>query len=372
MQKSYIWTLPTRVFHTLLALFVLLAFLTNQGSKLLNYHAIAGYVVGILLVFRFFWGYIGPKYSKFKDFPLRKKNIKEFISNIFDQNQKYSGHNPLASYVMIGMLVSLFLAFVSGILFFGIEDGKGILGFLNSEFFKKMKLFKEIHEIFANLFIGFLVLHLIGIFVDKLLHKKDENLNSIFTGYKNREEVEIIKLNIFQKLFSFLMFLVLLAFLTFNLYQPKNILTSSIYQPIDFKVENPSFVKECGSCHTLYPPSLLPAKSWEKMMQNLDNHFGDDASLDEETNKNILAYLVKNSAENSTTKASFKFLNSIKNEDIIAMSQTSFWKKVHNEIPKEVFNNPKIKSKANCKACHTDIEKGFIQSENIKDFDDIK
>ena len=94
--------------------------------------------------------------------------------------------------------------------------------------------------------------------------------------------------------------------------------------------------------------------------------------LDEETNKNILAYLVKNSAENSTTKASFKFLNSIKNEDIIAMSQTSFWKKVHNEIPKEVFNNPKIKSKANCKACHTDIEKGFIQSENIKDFDDIK
>ena len=86
MQKSYIWTLPTRVFHTLLALFVLLAFLTNQGSKLLNYHAIAGYVVGILLVFRFFWGYIGPKYSKFKDFPLGKKNIKEFIKKLYKVN----------------------------------------------------------------------------------------------------------------------------------------------------------------------------------------------------------------------------------------------------------------------------------------------
>ena len=48
MNKSYIWTLPTRIFHILLALFVLIAFLTNEGSKLLNYHAMAGYVVGIL------------------------------------------------------------------------------------------------------------------------------------------------------------------------------------------------------------------------------------------------------------------------------------------------------------------------------------
>ncbi len=372
MNKSYIWTIPTRVSHILLALFVLLAFLTSEESKLLNYHAIVGYAIAILLVFRFMWGYIGPKYSKFKDFPLGIKNAKEFLSNIFDANQKYVGHNPLASYVMIAMLVSLFLAFISGILVFGIEEGKGVLGFLNSSFFKKMKLFKEIHEIFANLFIVFLVFHLIGIFVDRLLHKKNENLNSIFTGYKYHEQIETIRLTILQKLFSLLMFIVLVSFLAFNLYQPKNILLSSIYQPIDFKLENPSFVKECGSCHTLYPPSLLPTKSWEKIMQNLDNHFGDDATIDENLNQSILSYLVKNSAENSTTEASLKFLNSIKNEDIIAMSQTSFWKKTHKDIPKDVFENPKIKNPSNCKVCHIDIEKGFIENENIKSFNEIK
>ncbi|MEZ4693646.1 MAG: hypothetical protein R2837_06585 [Aliarcobacter sp.] len=33
-------------------------------------------------------------------------------------------------------------------------------------------------------------------------------------------------------------------------------------------------------------------------MADLENHFGDDASLDVESNKNILAFLLKNSAEN--------------------------------------------------------------------------
>ena len=39
------------------------------------------------------------------------------------------------------------------------------------------------------------------------------------------------------------------------------------------------------------PPNLLPKKSWELIMGDLENHFGDDASLDEDVNKNILTFL---------------------------------------------------------------------------------
>ena len=116
----------------------------------------------------------------------------------------------------------------------------------------------------------------------------------------------------------------------------------------------------------------MPKKSWELIMSDLENHFGDDASLDVEINKNILAFLLKNSAETSTAEASFKFLQSIKNQDIIALSKTTFWEKTHKDIPKEIFDNEKIKSKANCKACHTDIEKGLIEDENIKNLFDFK
>lgn len=101
-------------------------------------------------------------------------------------------------------------------------------------------------------------------------------------------------------------------------------------------------------------------------MGNLENHFGDDASLDFEDTKNILEYLVKNSAENSTMQASLNFLNSIKDKDIIAMTQTTFWERKHKNIPKDIFSHVDIKSKANCKACHIDIEKGLIENENIK------
>ncbi|WP_044419284.1 cytochrome c [Halarcobacter anaerophilus] len=102
-------------------------------------------------------------------------------------------------------------------------------------------------------------------------------------------------------------------------------------------------------------------------MSDLENHFGDDASLSEEDTKNILDFLLENSAEKSTKEVSVKVLNSIGNKDIIAITQTSFWKKEHKDIPKELFKNEKIKSKANCKACHTDIEKGLIEDDKIKD-----
>ena len=256
MQKSYIWSLPTRVFHLLFALFILLAFLTDD-DKLLNYHAIIGYSILILLVFRVCWGYFGPKYSLFKDFPANKNEAKEFLKNIFDDKQKYIGHNPLASYVMITMLVVTFIVIVTGVLAYGIQEGKGIASFLNDSFFKNMKLFKEIHEFFANFLIFLIVAHLAGIAVDRLLHKKHETLNSIATGYKMTVEDESIKVSFFQKLFAIFMFIVFIAFLIFNLYKPDNSLVASKFEPIDYKTQNVAFVNECASCHTLYPTKFI-------------------------------------------------------------------------------------------------------------------
>ena len=253
MKKSYIWSLPTRVFHLLFVVFILLAFLSDDEDSLLNYHAIAGYIILLLLIFRFFWGFWGPKYSLFKDFPIGIQNVKDFIINIFDSNQKYIGHNPLASYAMFGMLIVTFLTIITGILAFGVQDGKGILSFLNSSYFKEMKLFKEIHEFLSSVLIALIIAHISGVLSDRLLHKKHETLNSIITGYKITNDNESVKLNIFQKIFAFFMFILFIGFLLFNFYKPNNILVSSIYKTIDYQTQNEVFVNECASCHTLYP-----------------------------------------------------------------------------------------------------------------------
>ncbi|MGB3750507.1 MAG: cytochrome C, partial [Arcobacteraceae bacterium] len=65
-------------------------------------------------------------------------------------------------------------------------------------------------------------------------------------------------------------------------------------------------------------------------------------------------------------QASLKILKSLKgNNSTIAISKTPFWEKKHDDIDKDIFANVKIKSKANCKACHIDIENGLIENDLI-------
>jgi hypothetical protein len=58
-------------------------------------------------------------------------------------------------------------------------------------------------------------------------------------------------------------------------------------------VGDPVVKEECGSCHLAFPPSMLPASSWKRMMGELTNHFGDDASVDPATARHITNYLAE-------------------------------------------------------------------------------
>ena len=53
----------------------------------------------------------------------------------------------------------------------------------------------------------------------------------------------------------------------------------------------PAYTQECAACHTAYPPGMLPAPSWQRIMGGLDKHYGSDASLDPATVKQLSAWL---------------------------------------------------------------------------------
>ncbi len=359
MIRVFVWSIYTRAFHLFLALFVLIAFLSSDFDILLTLHIASGISVGVLLLFRVFWGFMDIKYSKFSDFNFNLIEVKEYLFNIFGEKKAYIGHNPIASYVMIAMIIVGILAVISGFVVYGVQEGRGVLSFLNFSIFKEMKLFKEIHEFFSNLFMFLIFAHIIGVLVDKFIHKSD-TLNSIINGYKSSIDGKNLKLNFTHKIFG-LIWLILSIAIFFYAFTSNNILTSNVNKEIFYAKESPLFVKECASCHIIYPPHLLPAKSWEKMMSNLSEHFGDDASIDEKDRVEITEYLIKNSAENSTKKEAFYDLNN----DKISISESSFWKKKHKKIPNEIFKNEKVKSRANCKACHKNIEKGLIDEIKI-------
>jgi len=158
--KTYIWSLPTRIFHWLLVFFIFIAYLSSEKESLLYIHIAFGYGVGVLVIFRIIWGFIGPKWSRFRDFPLTLKEALEFLKNIFMPKKRYLGHNPLASFVMVGMLIVLVSVVLTGLLTYGVQEGRGVFASLNLTLFRDMELFEELHEVAVSLLLTLIVLHL--------------------------------------------------------------------------------------------------------------------------------------------------------------------------------------------------------------------
>jgi hypothetical protein len=186
-------------------------------------------------------------------------------------------------------------------------------------------------------------------------------------GYKQTKQEESIKINILQKAFGLIWIVCSLFALYYLIFDKSNIFIANANVKQNYALLNSDFSKECGSCHIAFPPYLLPANSWDLMMGDLTNHFGDDASLDEPTTHSILAFLKKNSAENSTHQASLKILKSLKDKNsTIAITKTPYWIKKHKELEQDIFASNEVKSKANCQACHQEIQNGLIENDLIK------
>ncbi|MCW9031506.1 MAG: diheme cytochrome c [Gammaproteobacteria bacterium] len=130
---------------------------------------------------------------------------------------------------------------------------------------------------------------------------------------------------------------------------------------------SPAYKEECSSCHMAYPPGLLPERSWKKIMAGLETHFGDNAEIDAESFKQISEFLAKNSADKSDYRRSQKIMRSLRADDVpIRISETPYIKKEHDEIPEKLIKyNDKVKSIANCNACHSKAEQGLYDEDGV-------
>jgi len=134
-------------------------------------------------------------------------------------------------------------------------------------------------------------------------------------------------------------------------------------------VTNKAYQDECGSCHFAYPPGLLPGKSWVKLLdeQALNEHFGENASLDKDTLKEISDYAIANSAEKSDFRRSRKIaLATAEGEAPLRITEVRYIKRKHYDIPeKMITGNKDVKSRSYCNACHSKAEKGIFDSGTV-------
>ena len=120
---------------------------------------------------------------------------------------------------------------------------------------------------------------------------------------------------------------------------------------------NAAWQAECGSCHVAFPPRLLPAASWRAMMDGLDNHFGTDASVEAPVAQEIGAFLENNAGRRKQEPTA---------KPQLRISATRWFVREHDEVPQRVWENPLVKSPANCAACHTKAESGDYRERNIR------
>ncbi|MCK9473113.1 diheme cytochrome c [Sulfurimonas sp.] len=127
------------------------------------------------------------------------------------------------------------------------------------------------------------------------------------------------------------------------------------------------YVKECGACHFAYQPGLLPSNAWQKMMSNLENHFGSDASLAKEDFDSISKYLNKNSAEKFMNyKRSARIVNSLRVGEVAdSISKTPYMIEKHKDIREDFIIQEEVKGIFNCTACHTTAQKGIYSEKDI-------
>jgi len=126
-------------------------------------------------------------------------------------------------------------------------------------------------------------------------------------------------------------------------------------------VQSETYTTECASCHLGFLPGFLPARSWKKLMAGLDDHFGENASLDKPVADEILDFLNANAAGAAKSSPRSKRIERLmsKDDDTIRITETPFWIRKHASVKGWVWKREKVGSKAKCDACHGDAAKGL-------------
>ena len=112
-QTITIWDGFVRFFHWSVAgLFLLDFWVLEDGDPP---HEWAGYAIGVLVLIRILWGFIGPPRARFRDFAPTPNRIKAHLHELkTGQLDRSSGHNPFGGAMVLLLLALLTVVTLSG------------------------------------------------------------------------------------------------------------------------------------------------------------------------------------------------------------------------------------------------------------------
>lgn len=225
-----VWDLFVRVFHwSLVALFVI-AWLTGEEAGWI--HNWSGYAILALVLARIAWGLVGSRHARFTDCVRSPVAALRYVRGLVDGSApRPLGHNPAGAWMAILLLATLLAASGSGLVVLGLEGAGPLAGRIDTasplvtlvggagaegedsheheaegdddeaeeghtdevagaptgpSLEAAEETWEEVHELFANLAVLLVIVHILGVLASSLAHR--ENLvRAMFTGRKRAD-----------------------------------------------------------------------------------------------------------------------------------------------------------------------------------------
>ncbi len=180
---TMVWELPVRIFHWALVLLVISQLVTATiGGNAMEYHALGGYTILTLVLFRIVWGFTGGTHARFGEFVRGPVTVARYAHMLVKGTaETHRGHNPLGGWSVVLMLVSLLLQAATGL--FANDDVmmEGPLAKYVSD--DASAVFTAIHDINAAILLTLISMHIVAV-IFYLLRKKQNLIGPMFTGRK--------------------------------------------------------------------------------------------------------------------------------------------------------------------------------------------
>lgn len=356
-EQLRVWDLPTRSFHWSLAVVFTAAMVTAGSDRWLDLHVFAGYALVGLLAFRLLWGFVGGHYARFRSFRFSLRAVVGYLRTLRSgRPPHYVGHNPAgawAIFLMLGLLAAIGL---SGIAVQGAEEQQGLIAGWAA--IGTGVGLHEIHEVLAWAMVVLVAVHIAGVMVESWLHR--ENLvGAMVHGHKPRRGG--VPSTAPRHLIGLALPLVLIASAALYFRPAYTQDNEHPYRPFTGPAlpQDASWQDECGACHLAFHPSLLPARSWQRLFDGQGSHFGEDLALADATVAHLRQFAAANATELGADEAAWRIGHSL-TPDVTPMriTETPYWRTKHGDIPAAVWRQSNVRSKANCAACHRDAQAG--------------
>ena len=121
------------------------------------------------------------------------------------------------------------------------------------------------------------------------------------------------------------------------------------------------YTQQCTVCHNAYPPGMLPAVAWHKLIEDMPAHFGGSVMVNVVTQNEISDWLQQNAGTFAPAAGQDPPQHRI--------SQSDWWQNIHRnskKIPATFWKKPMRVSAANCSACHAQAVVGEFNSKTAK------